>query len=94
MCKNELNDLLKQEKLVGATLLIFYNKSDLKGSMSLNEVKNFLGLDNIKVNDYFIDAGISRKYLNDYSSLFWKIKQLLATTKIFPKYISLFSLTT
>ena len=49
MCRNELNQLLKQEKLVGATLLIFYNKSDLKGSMTLNEVKDFLGLDNIKV---------------------------------------------
>ena len=54
MCRKELNELLKQEKLVGANLLVFYNKSDLKGSMSLGEVKDFLGLDSIKVRFLFV----------------------------------------
>ena len=48
LCKEELHELLKQEKLIGSTLLVFYNKSDIEGSMSLEEIKDFLELDNIK----------------------------------------------
>lgn len=47
-CKNELHQLLKQEKLEGATLLICYNKSDLSGNLSLDEVSEFLELPKIK----------------------------------------------
>ena len=43
-CREELHDLLKQEKLAGATLLVFANKQDLKGAMSSEEIAQFLDL--------------------------------------------------
>lgn len=33
-CKKELHNLLKQEKLAGATLMIFCNKQDIAGALS------------------------------------------------------------
>ncbi|KRX03375.1 P-loop containing nucleoside triphosphate hydrolase [Pseudocohnilembus persalinus] len=47
MCKEELHNLLKQEKLVGATLFIFCNKQDIKGALSPEEISKFLELDQI-----------------------------------------------
>ena len=44
-CKKELQSLLKQEKLVGATLLIFCNKQDIEGALNVNEIKEFLDLE-------------------------------------------------
>ena len=46
-CKVELQKILKQEKLAGATLLIFCNKQDIEGAMSVKEIKEFLDLDSI-----------------------------------------------
>lgn len=43
-CKKELFDLLTQEKLAGASLLIFANKQDLAGALSLEEIAAFLEL--------------------------------------------------
>lgn len=45
MCKKELYDLLSQEKLVGASLLIFANKQDIHGALPINEIKKFLDLE-------------------------------------------------
>ena len=60
-CKNELHDMLKQEKLRGASLLIFYNKSDIKGSVSLEEISSFLELEKIHSRNWAImpSSGIS-----------------------------------
>ena len=46
-CRRELQLLLLQERLAGATLLVFCNKQDLKGALSIEEVKNFLRLEEI-----------------------------------------------
>ncbi|KAL3668239.1 ADP-ribosylation factor-like protein 2, variant 2 [Phytophthora oleae] len=43
-CKLELSNLLTQEKLAGATLLIFANKQDLPGALSSPEIAAALGL--------------------------------------------------
>ncbi len=61
ICREELHDLLKQAKLLGSTLLIFYNKSDIEGSMSLEEIKDFLELDKIKNRHWAIlpSSGVS-----------------------------------
>ena len=47
-CKKELNSLLQEERLLGATLLVFANKQDLKGALTVEEIKSTLQLDNIK----------------------------------------------
>jgi len=46
-CRRELQLLLLQERLAGATLLVFCNKQDLKGALSIEEVKSYLRLDEI-----------------------------------------------
>lgn len=43
-CKEELEKLLLEEKLAGASLLIFANKQDVKGALSLDQIKEALGL--------------------------------------------------
>ena len=43
-CKAQLRDILSQEKLAGASLMIFANKQDLGGSLSHEEIAAHLGL--------------------------------------------------
>ena len=44
-CKKELQSLLKQEKLSGASLQIFCNKQDVAGALTVEEIKEALELD-------------------------------------------------
>ena len=43
-CRDELMALLTQEKLAGATVLIFANKQDLAGALTGEEISEALGL--------------------------------------------------
>jgi len=45
MCKTELHQLLKQERLAGASLLVLANKQDLKGAESTESLVKLLDLD-------------------------------------------------
>ncbi|XP_002157516.2 ADP-ribosylation factor-like protein 2 [Hydra vulgaris] len=47
-CKKELKTLLAEERLSGATLLVFANKQDLDGALTSDEIKEILELDSIK----------------------------------------------
>lgn len=47
MCKVELHQLLTQEKLAGASLLIFANKQDLSGALTQEEIAKVLDLTTI-----------------------------------------------
>uniref|UniRef100_A0A1B6EZQ5 ADP-ribosylation factor-like protein 2 n=1 Tax=Cuerna arida TaxID=1464854 RepID=A0A1B6EZQ5_9HEMI len=47
-CRDELHALLKEERLQGATLLVFANKQDLPGSLTSEEIKDVIDLDSIK----------------------------------------------
>ena len=47
-CKKELHTLLQEERLLGATLLVFANKQDLPGALAAEEIKYALGLEKIK----------------------------------------------
>ena len=42
ICRDELEGLLRQEKLSGASLLILANKQDVKGAMGVNEIAKIL----------------------------------------------------
>merc|ERR1711981_106857 len=46
-CREELHKLLQEERLMGATLLVFANKQDLPGALSVNEIEEFLKLSDI-----------------------------------------------
>lgn len=39
-CRDELNILLQEERLAGATLLVLANKQDLPGALSAQEIKD------------------------------------------------------
>lgn len=43
-CRAQLRDILRQEKLAGSSLLIFANKQDLGGALSLEAISESLGL--------------------------------------------------
>ncbi|XP_043473660.1 ADP-ribosylation factor-like protein 2 [Leptopilina heterotoma] len=47
-CKIELHKLLQEERLEGASLLVFANKQDLTGALSASEIAEVLELPNIK----------------------------------------------
>jgi len=44
LCRDELNELLQQEKLVGASLLILANKQDVAGALSTEDIADTLNL--------------------------------------------------
>ncbi|KAK4685732.1 ADP-ribosylation factor-like protein 2, partial [Tremellales sp. Uapishka_1] len=53
-CKAELGGLLGEERLAGASLLVFANKQDLDGSMSLEEIRDGLELKSIQSHKWII----------------------------------------
>ncbi|KAK6539992.1 ADP-ribosylation factor-like protein 2 [Orbilia ellipsospora] len=53
-CKEELHGLLLEERLMGASLLVFVNKTDVKGCMSTDEIKEGLKLDEIVTHKWTI----------------------------------------
>jgi ADP-ribosylation factor-like protein 2 len=44
LVRQELEGLLQQERLAGATLLVWANKQDIQGSATSEQIKNFLKL--------------------------------------------------
>ncbi|KAJ8308114.1 hypothetical protein KUTeg_012988 [Tegillarca granosa] len=55
-CKQELQSLLVEERLAGATLLVFSNKQDLPGALSPEMIKEALDLDSIKTHHWLIQG--------------------------------------
>ncbi|XP_014672161.1 PREDICTED: ADP-ribosylation factor-like protein 2 [Priapulus caudatus] len=53
-CKRELHSLLQEERLSGATLLVFANKQDLPGALSADDIRQILELDEIKTHHWQI----------------------------------------
>lgn len=53
-CKQELYGLLVEERLAGATLLVFANKQDLPGALSSDAIKEALDLDNLKTHHWMV----------------------------------------
>jgi ADP-ribosylation factor-like protein 2 len=51
-CKEEMHKLLQEDRLEGATLLIFANKQDLPGAMPLKEVGILLELGKIQTHHW------------------------------------------
>jgi len=53
-CKDELHSLLVEERLAGATLLVFANKQDLPGALSAKDIREVLELDKITTHHWLI----------------------------------------
>eukprot|EP01064_Diplonema_japonicum_P002294 TRINITY_DN11464_c0_g1_i1.p2 TRINITY_DN11464_c0_g1~~TRINITY_DN11464_c0_g1_i1.p2 ORF type:complete len:185 (+),score=69.76 TRINITY_DN11464_c0_g1_i1:787-1341(+) len=58
-CKTELFNLLDEEKLAGATLLIFMNKQDLPTALPKEKIADLLGLKDISTNRHINIIGCS-----------------------------------
>ena len=54
--RQNLDVLLQQERLAGASLLVFANKQDLPGALSDQDIAEVLELDNIKNRHWSIQA--------------------------------------
>lgn len=55
-CKKELHNLLVEERLAGATLLVFANKQDLQGALSSSDIRKGLNLDEITTHHWLIQG--------------------------------------
>lgn len=53
-CKQELQNLLVEERLAGATLLVFANKQDLPGALPAEKIRELMDLDSIKTHHWLI----------------------------------------
>ncbi|KAI9165466.1 hypothetical protein LWI28_014727 [Acer negundo] len=58
-CKMELDNLLKEERLSGASLLIFANKQDIKGALTPAEIAKVLNLEAMDKTRHWKIAGCS-----------------------------------
>ncbi|KAF9583199.1 ADP-ribosylation factor-like protein 2 [Lunasporangiospora selenospora] len=55
-CKKELHELLQEERLSGASLLVFANKQDLPGALTDVQIREALELDKIVTHHWAIQA--------------------------------------
>ncbi|KAL3874776.1 hypothetical protein ACJMK2_037746 [Sinanodonta woodiana] len=53
-CKQELQSLLQEERLAGATLLVFANKQDISGALTSEAIKEAMDLENIQTHHWLI----------------------------------------
>ncbi|MCJ1232693.1 hypothetical protein MMC14_000646 [Varicellaria rhodocarpa] len=80
-CKAELAGLLLEERLMGASLLIFSNKTDVDGCMTDDEIRNGLQLDFIKTHTWTIVRCSAITGLNLREGLEWVVQD--AKDKLF-----------
>ncbi|KIR50773.1 ADP-ribosylation factor-like 2 [Cryptococcus gattii Ru294] len=75
-CRNELKELLHEERLAGATLLVFANKQDLAGSMLLGEIRDALELQSIISHRWVVYpcSAFTGENLND--GMNWLVKEV------------------
>ncbi|KAI4716887.1 ARF/SAR superfamily [Aureobasidium sp. EXF-10727] len=73
-CRQELEGLLLQERLMGASLLVFKNKSDVAGCMSSEEIRKALRLDTIHTHRWNIMECSALTGLNLQEGLQWVVQ--------------------
>ncbi|KAH6872178.1 ADP-ribosylation factor [Alternaria rosae] len=77
-CRQELAGLLLEERLSGASLLVFKNKSDVPGSMTEDEIREGLRLDAIKTHKWHIMACSAMTGMNLQEGLEWVVQDAKA----------------
>ncbi|TFL06974.1 GTP-binding protein [Pterulicium gracile] len=78
-CERELHSLLKEDRLAGASLLIFANKQDVEGSMTeheLREARLALGLPRITTHHWLILPCSAVTGTNVQEGLDWVVKNV------------------
>ncbi|KAF2276833.1 ADP-ribosylation factor [Westerdykella ornata] len=82
-CRQELAGLLLEERLAGASLLVFKNKSDVPGAMTEDEVRKGLQLDAIKTHKWTIMACSAMTGMNLHEGLRWVVEDAKARLFLF-----------
>ncbi|KAL4970435.1 ADP-ribosylation factor-like protein 2 [Aspergillus stella-maris] len=73
-CRDELAGLLLEERLMGASLLVFLNKTDVEGCMTQDEVRQNLQLDAIKTHKWTILPCSAMTGKNLHEGLDWVVQ--------------------
>lgn len=73
-CRHELAGLLQEERLMGASLLVFLNKTDIEDSMSDEEIRKALALDAIKTHRWTIIKCSAITGLNLQEGIKWVVE--------------------
>eukprot|EP01122_Echinamoeba_exundans_P012946 TRINITY_DN5563_c0_g1_i1.p1 TRINITY_DN5563_c0_g1~~TRINITY_DN5563_c0_g1_i1.p1 ORF type:complete len:211 (-),score=22.01 TRINITY_DN5563_c0_g1_i1:144-776(-) len=88
MAKDELWKTIRDDQLVGVPLLVFANKQDLPNSLKVSEIKEKLGLDDIRDRPWYIQASSFPTGDGIYEGLDWlsnavtnKVAATISTTK-------------
>ena len=75
-CKRELHQLLLEERLIGASLLVFANKQDLPNSLTAEEVAQFLDLEKITTHHWNVLACSAYSGHNLVTGLEWLVSDV------------------
>ncbi|ROW04641.1 hypothetical protein VPNG_07423 [Cytospora leucostoma] len=77
-CKTELHGLLQEERLSGASLLVFANKTDVQGCMTGDEIVEALTLENIRTHRWQILRCSAMTGTNLKEGLAWVVEDAKA----------------
>lgn len=75
-CKRELDNLLQEERLSGASLLILANKQDIPKALSVQEITERLLLDDIKTHHYRVLPSSAVEGTNLMERLEWIVDDI------------------
>ncbi|CAE6391270.1 unnamed protein product [Rhizoctonia solani] len=75
-CREELHALLQEQRLAGASLLVFANKQDITGSMSDAEIKEALDLPSIRSHHWKIQPCSAVTGENVQAGLEWAVSDV------------------
>ncbi|KAI9205066.1 ADP-ribosylation factor family-domain-containing protein [Polychytrium aggregatum] len=75
-CKRELQSLLQEERLAGASLLIFANKADLPSALGAQEIREILSLDEIQTHHWHIEGCSAVTGKNLVNGLDWIVNDI------------------
>jgi len=73
-CREELAGLLLEERLMGASLLVFLNKTDVEGCMIEKDIREGLQLDAIKTHKWTITTCSAMTGVNLNEGLAWLVQ--------------------
>ncbi|KRZ91416.1 Tyrosine-protein kinase PR2 [Trichinella sp. T8] len=77
-CKKELHNLLKEERLLGCSLLIFANKQDLDGALTVQQITALLDLKKITSHHWLCLPCSARLGTNLLEGIDWLIEDIVA----------------
>ncbi|CAL8358218.1 unnamed protein product [Lota lota] len=72
----ELNKMLAEDELKDAVLLVFSNKQDLPNAMSVSELTDKLGLQNLRNRTWYVQAACATQGTGLYEGLDWLSNEL------------------